>query len=668
MQDITLINHNDQSGTRFSGENVRTLLAIAFLILAVLATFSQTTRCDFLSYDDTIHIARNPWLNPPTWKSVERFWQGPYWGEYVPLTYTLWAWESHADRRDADDKLTPGLFHFVNIALHAMATVAVFVLLKDLTGATGAALLAGLLFGLHPLQVEPVAWISETRGVLSGLFGILAIGMYVRFARSLKSSTSRSAAWYLAATLAFALALLSKSSAVAVVPMLAVIDVLLLGRRARSTFVALLPWATAAVAMAAMMTSQQGIGSIAYRPNLLERIVMSGDAIAFYLGKLVWPTQLCVDYGWYPLFMREQWWFEVLPMLTVALFVAAWLLRRRGSLLLGLLVFVAALSPVLGLVPFSFQDMSLVADRFVYLAMLGPALFLAMSTRRLSGKWLSGIAVALVVVLATLSFRQTLVWRNDLSLSIHAREVNRSSIFAAATLAQEMMRRGDHEEADYLSVEATRLNPHSARAWITLAQVHTFHGRHAAALEALNNALELHPTSSLAHRMVAETMEKQNHLDEAIDHYRLALKYGRRDADRAVLYTRIGSALLRLHHDNEAIKAFESAIEILPRVTIDAWIGLAQARLRTGDTEGALEAARNAETSLPQSPRAPPAFYVSIAKFYADVGHLDDAIRLASQAVDGYRKNEDALGLRQIEQFIETWQANADSQSHTVSP
>jgi len=661
VQSITLRNHREQTRTHLAARNIRTPVAILFLIFAVLGSFHRAIYCDFLSYDDNIHIVRNPWLNPPTWESLGRFWSGPYWGEYVPLTYSLWALESHVAERDVEGNLTPKLFHFVNVALHAMATVVVFLIIKDLTTARGPAMLAALLFGLHPLQVEPVAWVSETRGVLSGFFGLLAIWMYARFAQRVPSSRRGAVAWYVAATTAFVLALLSKSSAVAIVPITAVIAVLLFRRRAVATFIILLPWAAAAAIMAIVMTSQQGLGSIAYYPTLVERIAMSGDAVAFYVGKLIWPTRLCADYGWYPLFMREQWWFNVLPLVSLALFGAAWLLRRRSSLLLGLLVFVAALSPVLGLVPFTFQEVSLVADRFAYLAMLGPALVLGMATRRLSSKWIACLAVGLTLVLGVLSVRQTLVWRNDFTLSGHARQVNRRSIFAATTLAQQMMHRGEREEAFHLCQETAQLNPNSARAQINLAQVHTFYGNSDAAFVALRNALTLHPTSSLAHRMLAEWLEKQDKLDDAIDHYRQALKYGRRDADRAVLHVRIGSALLRLRQDAEAATAFESAIQILPHVASDVWIVLAQARLQSGDTEAALEAIQGAEAALSRGASTPPEIYVAIAQLYAQVGHTDDALRLADRAAAGYRQNDDAAGLRRIEQLIESWSVTSES-------
>lgn len=655
--------HN-QPGAAGAGERVRTIAGFTFLVVVVLVTFGQISNWAFLSYDDNIHIVRNPWLNPPTWETLKQFWQGPYWGEYVPLAYTLWAWEAYVSQRSPEGALQPWVFHFGNIALHAIATGTTFLVVKEFTTRIGPAILAGLLFGLHPLQVEAVAWISETRGLLSGLFGLLAIWLYIGFTIRLPDKQRQAILWYTAATVAFVLALLSKSSAVAIVPMVAVIDLLLLKRRSLSIAFAIFPWAAAAGAMAWMMTSQQGIGSIAYRPVWAERIFMAGDAVAFYLGKLVWPVGLCADYGWYPQFMREQPWFYVLPIVPLVLLVVGWLLRRRIPLLVGLLLFVAGISPVLGLVPFTYQSVSLVADRFVYLAMLGPALMLGLLTRRLPAKWIAGMAVAVAGLLAPLSWQQSQVWRTDLTLAIHAREINRRSIFAASTIAQNMMHQGENELAFNLCVEIAQLNPYSARALINLAQIYSFHGQTEGAIKVLESALALHPTSSFSHRLMAESLEQEKQFEEALVHYRLSLDYGRKDADRAALHVRIGSLLILLKRPQEAAEAFQAAIDTLPEGTSDIWLGLGQAHMLSGEFNAALKATKEADAALAKTGKTSPEIYLAIAQTYHDLGQVADSLRVAKQATAVYRQNDNVEGIRRVEQLIEAWSAkpNRDEQ------
>ncbi|CAK9067836.1 Protein O-mannosyl-transferase TMTC4 (Transmembrane and TPR repeat-containing protein 4) [Durusdinium trenchii] len=542
-----------------------------------------------------------------------------------------------------------------------MATVAVFLVIREFTARNGPAVLGGLLFGLHPLQVEPVAWISEARGLLSGLLGLLAIWAYVRFARELPERKRSSAAWYVGASLCFVLALLSKSSAVSVVPMVAVIDWLLLKRKVPSIALSLALWAAAAVGMAWMMTSQQSIGSIAYHPPVTERVVMAGDAVAFYLGKLVWPVQLCADYGWYPQFMREQSWFYILPLVPLAVLVVSWLLRRRLPFFVGLLLFVAGLFPVLGLVPFTYQNVSLVADRFVYLSMLGPALVLGLLFRNVSGKWIVVSAVALMTVLIPLSWQQSQIWRTDLRLAIHTREVNRRSIFAASTIAQNMMHQGERELAFDLCVEIAQLNPNSARAFINLAQVYSFNGQTDGAIRVLGNALSLHPTSSLAHRLMAESLEKKDQLEEAVKHYRLALQYGRQDADRAALRIKTGALLMQLKRPQEAAEEFQVALSMLPQPAADIWLGLAQAQIQLGELEAALDSTNTAEAALPPSEKASPEVLMAIAQTYQDLGQSKNAERLAKQAAAIYRQDNSAEGVQAVERLIESWRTNSQA-------
>ncbi len=648
---------NSVSDQPLGRSRLRTSVAVAILLLAVLVTFGQTANWPFLSYDDNIHIVRNPWLNPPTWESVEHFWRGPYWGEYVPLTYTLWVAEAQISSRDSQGVLNAWVFHLANVILHAMTVVAVFFLLKELTDTTWPAMLGGLVFGLHPLQAEAVCWVSETRGLLSGLLAVVAIWIYVLQARSWPRSRPRATTLYVIASLAFALALLSKSSAVAVVPILAVIDVMRLKRSWKQVARTLTPWALGAAGMALMMTSQQGLGSIEYRPPWWDRCFMAGDAIAFYFGKLVWPMQLCADYGWYPQFMRQQWWFHLLWIIPACVFAIALLLRRYSSLLLCLLVFVAALSPVLGFVPFTYQSISLVADRFAYLAMLGPALLVASLTVRLRAGWVVAISMLVVALLGTLSWQQSRAWRTDFALAIQTREVNRRSIFAASTIAQQMMHQGEQESALQLCLEIAQLNPHSSRALINLAQVYAFHGQHEAAIDLLQNALSLHSTSSLAHRLLAESLEKEDRFDEAIEHYRLAQKYGRQDANLISLQLKEGSLLMRLEQYPQAAEVFARAIVSYPNPTSDLWLGLAQARLRSHEKELALDATRKAEAAMKLSVTNVPEIYLAIAQIYFELGQQEDALRMGQQVIDIYRENQDEQSLRATEQLMDGWRA-----------
>src|SRR5438093_1736288 len=163
----------------------RTLSAPAAVILIVLvgaAAFGRVAKFEFLSWDDYQTVAGNPQLNPPTSRSIASFWTHPQVDLYIPVTYTVWAFAANAAAVPQPPPPNPPatgwaldarVFHTLNLALHLAAACIVFLLLRDLLGGAGSADLAAvagaLLFALHPVQVEPVAWISGMKDVLMGL-------------------------------------------------------------------------------------------------------------------------------------------------------------------------------------------------------------------------------------------------------------------------------------------------------------------------------------------------------------------------------------------------------------------------------------------------------------------------------------------------------------------
>ena len=135
-------------------------LAPAFVWFAAVAVYSSSLNNGLLAYDDRMHLVRNPYMNPPTTAGLARMWQGPFWGEYVPVTYTVWWIQARLALLSDRTEIDPRVFHFTNVALHAATAVVVWAVLRRLTFSLTAATLATLLFAIHPLQTEAVAWVS----------------------------------------------------------------------------------------------------------------------------------------------------------------------------------------------------------------------------------------------------------------------------------------------------------------------------------------------------------------------------------------------------------------------------------------------------------------------------------------------------------------------------
>ena len=336
---------------------------------------------------------------------------------------------AYSPRPDATGMLlNPAVFHFASVLTHCASAAVVYVILRFLFKRPWAAAAGAVLFGVHPVQVETVAWASGLKDVLAGLFSLLALWQYLLFASagdaSYPARRFRDTRWHMGMALAaVAVGVLSKPSAI-VTPLLALaVDVWCLRRPfRRAVWPALV---LAAVALPGAVEARLVQTAFATPPApLWERPLVAADALAFYLYKLVAPVHLSPDYGRRPsaaLAHGWLWWTWVFPAIAG---VAAWRLgKARPWLVAAGLVFVAALLPVLGLVRFTFQFYSTVADHYLYLAMLGPALAAA--------GWLAtaksrGAATACAAVLAALAVRsavQTSAWRDDLALWTHATSV-----------------------------------------------------------------------------------------------------------------------------------------------------------------------------------------------------------------------------------------------------
>ena len=159
-----------------------TLLALGLVVFAAVACLAPIGRNDFVRWDDDQTIRLNPALNPPTMESLAHAWTREHMNLWVPVTYTVWmglAWLSRVIGSDAYAPLNPAVFHAASLAVHALTSAVVFLLLRRLRAGDVAAAIGAALFAAHPVQVEPVAWASGFKDVLCGLLTWVAVWQYV---------------------------------------------------------------------------------------------------------------------------------------------------------------------------------------------------------------------------------------------------------------------------------------------------------------------------------------------------------------------------------------------------------------------------------------------------------------------------------------------------------
>jgi len=460
----------------------RSWLIIAIIVLATAAAFSPVVECGFVNYDDDKHILANPRFNPPALKSTLAYWTDRgFFGLYIPVTYTAWTVVAQIARRG--DAFSPAVFHGANLLVHACNAILVYFILRRLVrSAPWPAMLGALLFALHPLQVEPVAWVSGFRDVFGGLLALWAILRYLDFLDASEPVARRIA--YFIAALVFALALLSKPTAVVVPLILVVIATLIRRRPSRASIVPLAPLVVMSLLAVAWARFAQPSILLSNPVDLVARPLVAADSVSFYLNKLVWPTKLIPDYG-------RHGFAGFLVFAPAAILVTLILLRRRASLLLAsYLILLAALLPVLGLVPFDFQEISNVADRYMYLPMFGAALALAAVVSRFDGIAMRTVVCAVLIAFGTLSFHQTKIWRNTQTLFARTLEVNPRSWLACNNLGAEA---ADPAAAEQLLRRSVALKPDYAEARINLGAVLAEQGQLAEAIEQFEIAIRLRP-------------------------------------------------------------------------------------------------------------------------------------------------------------------------------
>ena len=554
----------------------------ALLAFTTFATYVPVCWSDFTTWDDNLNVSRNPYLNPPSMEGVAHFWSTPHMALYIPVTYTVWGLLASVAGLDTPDAagiaLNPSIFHVANLIVHVVAVLAAYQLLLALTRRRWPACAGALLFALHPVQVESVAWVAGMKDVLCGMFSLLALWQYVEFAR-IDQGTEDAAPllagrrWvhYGLATVMLILAMLSKPSAMTVPAAALVLDRWIIHRSWGKIVASLWPWAIFAGACAFVAHLVQPVPIPPDGGRVWARPLLAGAALAFYVYKLVAPVSLVVQYHYSPQVLLAGKWVYVAWLIPMALAAGVWLAWKRAPWVsVSAALFVIPILPVLGLVPFQFERYSLTADHYLYVAMIGPAAALAFALSLLRPSMLGiagGICAAGLTALATRSEFQTLHWHDTQTLFEHTLAVNPDSDAADNQLAQIALDQDRPREAERLARDSIRSRPDQGDAY-----------------DILGNALA-----------------RQKRLPEAVQIYRTTLE---KDPDNYAALTSLG-AVVAPQNLPEAVRLFRKAITIEPtyeKAHLNLAIALAQSN-KIGDAMHEAELAVRLNPSDPQARR-----------------------------------------------------------------
>lgn len=607
------------SGETNSRRRLTVWLAPTVIFAVSFAAFYPALQNEFLNWDDDAILLGDAKFRGLGWTNLSWMFTTFRHSLYRPLTWITWG----------IDYLIWGLnpfgYHLTSLLFHcANAVVFYFIALRLLRLAMAvpdrsalpmcfSAAIAGLAFAVHPLRVEPVAWVSGRENVVSGLFFLLTILFYLKAVET-PERNSRYRAWMSAAWVVFAMSLLAKAAGMTLPFALLILDAYPLRRlqpAPRAWFrrdvlnvwlekIPFLLLGVVAGVIGWLAKAQAGAMVTWQDYGLLSRLAQSIYGLAFYLWKTAVPLNLS------PLYEMPQtigtWYGSIAASGIVVGLVTAGFFIIRKSYPAGLgcwLFYVVIVAPVLGITQSGPQ---IAADRYTYLSGLGwPLLasggvYYCWKSRNgsRSNKGLLrhslALAVVLILCLGMLSWRQTSVWRDSERLWRHTLSIG-PSIIAHRHLGLLLEKRGDLEEA----------------------------------IKHYRKAIEIKPDYFDARRGLAGALAKKGELEEAARHYRHALKIFPASSD---LRVNLGNLLAVQGQRDEAIQLYQEALRIDP-ASGNAYFNLGNMFALMGQSEKALESYRQAVIVQPTHSDA----HFSIANVLARQGRLDEAVHHYQQSV-----------------------------------
>ncbi len=610
------------------------------LVLAVLAVFGQTAGFEFVDYDDGLYVYENPvvakglTLNGAAWALT----YGGI-GHWHPLT-----WLTHM----ADCQvygLWAGGHHLTNVALHAAAAVLLLLALREMTGSLWRSAFVAGVFAIHPLRAESVAWIAERKDVLSGVFFMLTLWAYARYA-------GRPSRWrYAAVALAYALGLLCKNTLVTLPFVLLLLDWWPLHRvkldEAAGGKVMAPFWGLVKEKIPLFLLSVGSCVATALVPEkvpdtarwpFVDRIGNALVSYCVYLRQMVFPAGLAIPYPNPPNglpFREAALAFVVLAAISMIV-SACW--KKRPYLLVGWLWYLGMLVPAIGIIQISYYTH---ADRYTHL----PGIGLVMAGTWAVGDWsmgwkhrraaLGGLMAAVMGILMACAWKQTTYWKNSETLWTHAIACTTDNAVAYNNLGYALLQKGQQDEAIAHFHKALEIQPDNGEAHYNLGNILRLKGKTDEAIAQYQKAVRFKPSIAQAHNNLGTALRQKGRLDEAIAQFQFALQL--MPGDDAVHFN-LAKAFYQKGKVGEAIAQYQIVLQIKP-ADMEAQNNLAwllatapQASLRNGDK--AVQLARRANELAGGKN---PVILGTLAAAFAETGRFGDAVQSAQKAIEAAR-------------------------------
>jgi tetratricopeptide (TPR) repeat protein len=546
------------------------------LFFAVVLIYSPVWNTGFV-WDDYPVLLDNPCIAGPL--GLKEIWT-THEADICPLTLTTF-WIEHALWGFA-----PLPYHFVNVMMHGACAVVLWRVLLSLR--IPGAWLGAALWALHPVEVESVAWVTEQKNTESGLFFLLTILFFVKWLRTRDANEqTKSYLRYSLSLICAALAMASKSSTVVLPAILCLVAWWIEGRWRWLSLAKIAPMFGLSILAAAssMWIEGQQLSTFSHLPlarSWPDRLIGAGDAVWFYLGKLIWPYPLITIYPHWNIDPGQ--WIQYLPLLAlVAVVFILWLKRETWARpwFFAFACFLVALLPGLGLADNIIFIYSRVFDHFQYLASMAPLALIGAGLTRfldpvfLERPWLQlALRTGLLLILGLISWQRVPVYQNQLTLWTDTLAKNPNCGVAYSNLAMTSFFERHWDDAMLLYQKAFACDPADAEAHNGLGAVLLRTGKIDGAINQFQTAIKINPRYMNALFNLGVAFDQAGQLDNAIAEYRTTLEI---NPDYAGTHTNLGQDLSRKGQIDEAIAQFQEAVRLNPSDT-NAQANLARAQ------------------------------------------------------------------------------------------
>ncbi len=606
-------------------------VSLAVLTAVVVLVFSPALNNGFTNWDDEELLTENIQVRDLSWGNARRIFGSSRAGTYIPFTILSYSLEY---RRWG---LDPRVYHATNLILHALNACLVLTLFYLLGAGWWPALMAALLWAVHPLRVESVAWVTERKDVLFVFFFLWSMICHLLYLKKERWI------YYLLSFLLFAASGLSKGMAMVLPPILLLTDFIFASRPVRRVWLEQIPFFAAAAFMIAAAFWAQSPGG--FNPeydsyHLGQRVLIAGHNLVFYLGKILWPVKLSALYP-YPNNGDGSlpWSFWAAPaVLAVMLYFTVRLTRSYRAVGWGVGFFLIAVAPVLQLVRLLGPAMT--ADRYTYLPAIGLSFMLALALGK-AGKYISGrkrvwrLAMVIFIlmpltVFAGLSWRRCQVWENSLTLWDDVIDKYPQAAVAYNNRGKYFFDHGAPSRALADYNQALDLQPGYVTALGNRALFFIQAGEHDQAISDLDRAIDLNPMDTRNINNRGALYIKQGDFPKALSFFNTAIAINPQYSDayynRSLLYYVLNNLNQSLNDLNQVI--------ILDPYYAKAYLKRARLYLDLGQVAGAMNDARKAIFLDPGSPGA----YNILGLAYGTKGENSRAFSAFNQAL-----NKDSL-------------------------